>query len=235
MPYRNMTLDELARHIGMDAREVRRLANRGILPGRQVRGEWRFNRAQMLDWLQREMHSLGEKHIRNLEQAMSDRQETVTVDSLLAAEAVDMDLRAKSKPSVLRELVSLAERTGLVYDRVGLIAALEEREATRSTALPNGIALPHPHRPLPYATAEPLLCLARTRKGIPFSAPDRKLTDLFVLVVSHDERQHLHVLARLSQMFVTDLPVALRETGDAEAALTLVLQTERQLLAGRRA
>ena len=31
MPYRNMTLDELARHIGMDAREVRRLADRGIL------------------------------------------------------------------------------------------------------------------------------------------------------------------------------------------------------------
>ena len=233
MPYRNMTLDELARHIGMDAREVRRLANRGILPGRQVRGEWRFNSVQMLDWLQREMHTLGEKHIRNLEQAMSDRQETVTVDSLLAAEAVDMDLRAKSKPSVLRELVSLAERTGLVYDRVSLVRALEEREATRSTALPNGIALPHAQRPLPYATAEPLLCLARTRKGIPFSAPDRKLTDLFVLVVSHDERQHLHVLARLSQMFVTDLPANLRETDDAEAALTLVLQTERQLLARR--
>ena len=95
MPYRNMTLDELARHIGMDAREVRRLANRGILPGRQVRGEWRFNRAQMLDWLQREMHSLGEKHVRNLEQAMSGGQETATVGSLLAAEAVDMNLPAK--------------------------------------------------------------------------------------------------------------------------------------------
>ncbi|HUU98612.1 MAG TPA: PTS sugar transporter subunit IIA [Phycisphaerae bacterium] len=233
MPYRNMTLDELARHIGMDAREVRRLANRGILPGRQVRGEWRFNSVQMLDWLQREMHTLGEKHIRNLEQAMSGGQETATVGSLLAAEAVDMDLRAKSKASVLRELVSLAERTGLVYDRVGLIADLEEREATRSTALPNGIALPHPHRPLPYATVEPLLCLARVPAGIPFAAPDRKLTDLFVLVVSHNERQHLHVLARLSQMFVTDLPANLRETDDAEAALTLVLQTERQLLAGR--
>jgi PTS system nitrogen regulatory IIA component len=234
MPYRNMTLDELARHIGMDAREVRRLANRGVLPGRQVRGEWRFNSVQMLDWLQREMHTLGEKHIRNLEQAMSDRQETATVGSLLAAEAVDMDLRAKSKPSVLRELVSLAERTGLVYDRVGLIADLEEREAARSTALPGGIALPHPQRPSPYATAEPLLCLARVPAGIPFSAPDRMLTDLFVLVISHDEREHLHVLARLSQMFVTDLPADLREIDDAEAALTLVLQTERQLLAARR-
>jgi PTS system nitrogen regulatory IIA component len=233
MPYRNMTIEELARHIGMDAREVQRLTRRGVLPGRQVRGEWRFNRAQMMDWLQREMHTLGEQHIRNLERAMSNGQEAAVVGSLLAGEGVEMNLPARSRASVLRELVSLAERTGLVYDRASLIQALEEREALSSTALPNGIAFPHPRRPLPYATAEPLLCLGRVPAGIPFSAPDRQLTQLFVFVCSHDEREHLHVLARLSQMFQTDLPTILRETDDAEAALALVLETERELLARR--
>ena len=234
MPYRNMTLDELARHIGMDAREVKRLANRGVLPGRLIGGEWRFNRYQMLDWLQREMHNLGPRHIQNLDRAMSETHDEAVISSLLATEAVDMNLPARSRPSVLRELVSLAERTGMVYGRTEIVDALKEREALASTALPGGLAFPHPRRPLPYATAEPILCLARVPAGIPFGAPDGRLTDLFVLVCCHDERQHLLALARLALVFNSDLPEALREADDTEEALQFVLQTERQMLRRRR-
>ncbi len=234
MPFRNMSLEELARHIGMDAREVRRLAERGTLPGQMVGGAWRFNSAQMLDWLQRELHTLDEQHIRNLERAMSDVQDEAVFERLLGPQAVDMDLPARSRASVLRELVGLAERTGLVYDRDAIIEALEQREALGSTALPGGIAFPHPRRPLPYATAEPLLCLARVPAGIPFGAPDGRLTDIFVLVCCHDDRGHLQVLARLSLMFNSDLPDRLREVNDPAEALALLLRTERIMLAQRR-
>ncbi|MFO0838706.1 MAG: PTS sugar transporter subunit IIA [Phycisphaerae bacterium] len=235
MPYRNMTLPELARHIGMDAREVQKLADRGHLPGHRVGGEWRFNRAAMLDWLQRELHNLELKQIRNLERAMTDQPDEAVFDQLLAAEAVDMNLPARSKASTLRELARLAERAGLVYDLPAIVEALEAREELCSTALPGGIAFPHPRTPLPYATAEPLLCLARVPGGIPFGSPDGRLTDLFVLVCSHDERRHLHVLARLALMFQTKLPDQLRETDDSEAALALILKTERELISRRRA
>jgi PTS system nitrogen regulatory IIA component len=233
MPYRNMTLAELARHIGMDAREVRRLADRGVLPGKLVGGEWRFNRAQMLDWLQREMHTLDPEHLQNLDRAMSQIRDEAVISSLLATEAVDMNLPAKSRASVLRELVGLAERTGMVYDRAEIVAALEQREALASTALPGGLAFPHPRRPLPYATAEPMVCLARVPAGVPFGAPDGQLTDLFALVCCHDERQHLLTLARLALLFSGELPQELRDTDDSEEALELVLQTERQMLRKR--
>ena len=230
MPYRNMTLAELARHIGMDAREVKRLADRGVLPGRLIGGVWRFNRAQMLDWLQREMHSLDPRHLHNLDRAMSETDDEAVIDALLATEAIDMNLPARSRASVLRELVGLAERTGMVYDRAEIVASLEQREALASTALAGGLALPHPRRPLPYATAESVVCLARVPAGIPFGAPDGRLTDLFVLVCCHDERTHLLALARLALLFNSDLPDALRDTEDAGEALELVLQTERKML-----
>jgi PTS system nitrogen regulatory IIA component len=232
MPFQNITLEELGRQIGMDVREVRRLADRGSLPGHQVGGQWRFNRAQLLDWLQREMHGLGPTHLRNLERAMSEGNADAVFDTRLAAEAVDMRLQARTKPSVLRELVKLAEATGLVYDATGIVAALEEREELCSTALPGGVAFPHPRRPLPYATVEPLLCLGRVPGGAPFGAPDGRLTDVFVLVCCHDERQHLQSLARLSLMFSRDLAARLREIEDNEAALALVLQVERETLLG---
>ena len=231
MPYRNMSLDELARHIGMDARLVRKLAERGRLPGQMIGGEWRFNRAQMLDWLQREMHSLETQHLRNLERAMRDEDSDRVIGAHLATEGVEMNLPARSRASVLRELVRLGERTGLVYDSAELVEALEAREALAPTALPRGIAFPHPRRPLPYATAEPLVCLGRVPAGIPFGAPDGRLTDIFVLVCAVDERQHLGILARLAMMFSTDLPERLREVGDSAAAVELMLETEAAFVA----
>ncbi len=230
MPYRNMTLEELARHIGMDARIVRKWAERGKLPGRMISGQWRFNRAQMLEWLQQEMHGLDEVHVRNLERTMHGEQDGHIIGACLAPEAIDLNLPAKSRPSVLRKLVRLAERTELVYDAPQLIEALEAREALAPTALPRGLAFPHPRQPLPYATAEPLVCLARVPAGIPFGAPDGRLTDLFVLVCANDERQHLGILARLAMMFNTDLPDELRDVEEPDEALKLVLEREAAFL-----
>lgn len=230
MPYRNMTLAELARHIGVDARTLRRWAEKGRMPGQLVGGEWRFNRAQMLDWLQREMHSLEDEHIRSLERAMRESHDDRLIEAYLATEAVEMDLPARTRASVLHELVRLAERTGLVYDAHALLAGLEEREALGPTALPHGIAFPHPRRPLEYATAEPLVALARVPSGVPFGAPDGRLTDLFVLVCAPGERVHLGLLARLAMMFNTDLADTLRQVGTSDEALALMLATEVRLL-----
>lgn len=235
MPYGSMSIKELARHIGMDAREVERLAEKGVLPGKRIGGEWRFHRAQMLDWLQANMHMLEAEDVRNLERAMAAAEHDQTiVSNMLAPEAVEMRLPARSRASVLRELVSVAERTGLVYDRDEIIEKLESREALCSTALPGGFAFPHPRTPLPYATAEPLLCLARVAAGVPFGAPDGKLTYLFVLICCHEERQHLHVLARLSLMFSTGLADRLIHLDDPSEALQAAIATERDLLSQRR-
>lgn len=231
MPYRNMSLEELARHIGMDARIVRKWAEKGKLPGQLVGGEWRFNRAAMLDWLQREMHSFDVEHIRNLEQAMREGATDRLIAAYLPVEAVEMNLHAHSRASVLRELVRVAERTGLVYDAAQIVDALEQREALGPTALPRGIAFPHPRRPLEYATAEPLLCLGRVPAGLPFGAPDGGLTDLFVLVIATGEKLHLGLLARLAMMFNGELPDLLRDVDDAESALKLMLAREAAVLA----
>jgi PTS system nitrogen regulatory IIA component len=229
--YRNMTLEELARHIGIDARVVRKWAEKGKLPGQLIGGEWRFNRATLLDWLQQKMHTLDEQHIRNLERAMREGADNRLIELYLATEAVEMNLPAYTRASVLRELVRLAERTGLVYNGPEIVAALEQREAMGPTALPRGLAFPHPRRPLAYATAEPVVCLARVPQSVPFSTPDGQLTDIFVLVCAPDDRLHLGLLARLAMMFNSDLPDALRQVDDSRAALELMLRKEAEVVA----
>ncbi|MGE3181539.1 MAG: PTS sugar transporter subunit IIA [Phycisphaerae bacterium] len=235
MPFGNFSLEELARYLGQDARELKRWAERGQMPGMMVGGKWRFNRAEMLDWAQSQMHKLDERVVHDLERAMIANSKELLISSLLPTKGVNMLLPARSAGSVLRELTNLAHATELLYDADTLLRALQDREALCSTALPKGVALPHPRRPLPYAIAEPFICLAHVPAGVPFSAPDGKLTDLFVLICCQDEQEHLQVLARLAVMLSDSQFVEnLRGIVDRDAAITLLTETENRLRANRK-
>ena len=63
MPYRNLSLEQFAKYVGMDAREVHKLAQRGKLPGEKIAGQWRFNRARITEWLQQNMASMHRDHL----------------------------------------------------------------------------------------------------------------------------------------------------------------------------
>jgi PTS system nitrogen regulatory IIA component len=71
-----------------------------------------------------------------------------------------------------------------------------------STALPSGVAIPHPHRPLAAALGESLMAYGRTASGVPFGSANGDMTDIFFLVCCRDDRTHLAVLARLSRLLL---------------------------------
>ena len=59
-------------------------------------------------------------------------------------------MSSKTKASVLRGLVALAETTGHLNDPKALLTSLEAREELCSTAMPGQFALPHPRSHEPY-------------------------------------------------------------------------------------
>lgn len=232
MPYRNMSLEEFARHIGMNVLDVEKLAARGKLPGEKIGGQWRFIRPRVTEWLQQEMPTLSEDRLRAVERAMAtdpDGPMQHIVTGLLGMGGIDLCIRAGSRRSILHELVCLAGRTGILYDAEGLFEAVEAREEMCSTALPNGVAIPHARQPMPYVSAEPLICLGRVPQGLPFGSPDGALTSLFFLLCSHDDRQHLQILARLVRILDRETVEALQAVAAAEDALSLLIRREEQV------
>jgi PTS system nitrogen regulatory IIA component len=156
-------------------------------------------------------------------QRQTEQDETI-VTPLLRPEAVTTNLGSRTKNSTLRELVALAEKTGLVLDARTLVDAVIHREELYSTALEGGVAIPHPRRPLPEAIADTILVVARTSQGIAFGAPDGRLTNLFFLIASRDDRHHLHVLARLCRMLRDEKFVAQLEAAETREEMIELLK-----------
>jgi PTS system nitrogen regulatory IIA component len=232
MPYRTLTIQEVARMLGTDVRRVERMAQRGGIPCQKVGGQFRFNRAEITEWLQQHVGRMSDEHLAEMDAGMTEQRQTpqdeMIVSPLLRLEAVTPNLGSRTKDSTLRELVALAEKTGLVLNGQELTEAVLHREELLSTAMEHGIAIPHPRRPLPYAIAEPILAVAKTTQGIAFGAPDGRLTDLFFLTASQDDRHHLHILARLCRMLYDE--DFLGHLRDAETAQEMVeLLKEREL------
>lgn len=233
-----MDLEQLASYLRRDVREVGKLANRGHLPGRKVGGEWRFARAEINHWLEQRLPELSEDQLAALERSgVTGLYDTHSLEvpepllgNLLAEVTIAVPLPATTRASVFRELINLAEQSWQVYDSDVLLNAIREREEMSSTALPGGVAIPHPHRPLPQALGEPIVAFGRTHAGIPFGAPQGELTDLFFLVLARDERTHLRVLARLTRLFLRPgFLEGMRATDSAPETLEWILQAEQQL------
>ena len=226
------SLDELARHLGRDRREIERLANRGRIPGRKTESGWVFHEREITQWLERELREYTDPELKALEESLqsAELRAEVPVSSLLKPETVQVPLEARTKRSILEGLVEAAGRTWQVWEPAKVLAAVQEREEALSTAFPEGVAIPHPRNPLPQCLGAPVVAFGRTASPVPFGAPHGGLTDLYFLVLCRDSRTHLQVLARLGRMLRhAGFLEALREAETSAVAYEVICEADRDI------
>ncbi|MDO4426178.1 MAG: PTS sugar transporter subunit IIA, partial [Planctomycetia bacterium] len=97
------------------------------------------------------------------------------------------------------------------------------------TAMENGVALLHPRHPMVDILGDPFIAFGKAYSGVPF-ASNGMWTDVFFLICSVNDTQHLRTLARLSRILtVPDFLPALRELEEAKDILKLIRETEGNL------
>jgi PTS system nitrogen regulatory IIA component len=208
------------------------MASRGYLPGQKVAGEWRFVSAEINYWIETQLPGYTEEELAKLEGGAGldvDRQPLIS--ALMSDQTMAVPLNAGTRSSLLRALVGLAEQSWQVYDVDALHAAVKEREDMASTGTESGVAIPHPHRPLPRALGEDVIAYGRTTQPVPFGGAGSGACDVFFLVCCREHRTHLQVLARLARLLLrpgfTD---QLRAAETTQETLRVIESAERALL-----
>jgi PTS system nitrogen regulatory IIA component len=204
MPHETMNEQQVASYLHMDIRDVIKLASRGRIPCRKVGQGYVFRKGQVDQWIEGRLHTLDTTRLEGIERGVSAHHGVdhalLEVCPLIPPGGLAVPLASRTREGVLRDLVALAQKANLVYNRDEFLDEIRQREELCSTALAGEVALPHPRHPLPYGIAESFIIVGSTECGIPFGAEDGSLTRLFFLICCKDDRTHLHVLARLSRM-----------------------------------
>jgi PTS system nitrogen regulatory IIA component len=227
MAQSDFDIDRLAAYLHMSPAAVTRLAERGKLPARRVGGEWRFSSAEIHHWLEDRIGLSDGETLVQMEGALDRAAEhdvsEVSIADLLRIEAIEVPLDARTRGSVIVKMTELAARTGLLWDSTKMAEAVRAREEMHSTALDNGVALLHPRRPMTAILAEAILAVGISPGGIPFGSGGR-LTDIFFLICSTSDHEHLRILARLSRVINDQAFLAEMRAAESAVALHRLIQ-----------
>jgi PTS system nitrogen regulatory IIA component len=237
MPHRLMTLEEVSRYVHLPMGEVEQLAARGEMPCVRRGPRVLFQRNDIDAWastriLESSPRRLREYHRSAVRTLTKDGERPgALVSAMLSAGRVVEAMDARTKSSILRRLSEEAVQTGHVCDAVRFQESLVERERMGSTALPGGVAVPHPLHHEPYLLDESFLVLARLPRPVPFGAPDGQETDIFFLLCGQEEHLHLHALARVCMLcHHTDLLERVRAAASAGEIRRAVEEAENEVL-----
>ena len=123
------------------------------------------------------------------------------ITEFLCKEALMSDLNATTKSEVIAEMVQSLIEAGVIEKKYKnkIIEVLMAREALGSTAIGQGIAIPHGKSD---CTDTLVAALALSKKGVNFDSLDGELAHIFFLLVAPVDSAgpHLKALARVSRL-----------------------------------
>lgn len=233
-----INIGQLAAYLGWSPRFIEGLVRGEHLPGLEIEGQWRFRRDDVVDWLEQKIQTLDTTRVSELEAKMEASlladgifrtTRTDRLTSRLPLKGIALDVPVTTKPELLRAMVTLAGATGLLFDQEHLLASLVDRESLCSTAMPGGVALLHPRRPIPSVIERQFLCFLRTKAPVDFGAEDGEGTSLYFLLCTPDDRSHLHGLARLARVLQGGTLDALKTAASSDDIIAALADAESKI------
>jgi len=188
----NLTVKDIGRLLKVSEKTVSRWVKEEGLPAYRIQEQLRFNRAEVLEWATARRIPVsptifdepGDTAVPSLEEA-------------LRSGGVHYGVSGEDRASILGavvELLPLPEGT----DRSLLNEMLLARENLGSTAVGNGIAIPHPRFPVVLPPAPETLSLCFLDRPVEFGALDGKPVHTLFVMVGATVKGHLRLLSRLA-------------------------------------
>ncbi|MBU1726156.1 MAG: PTS sugar transporter subunit IIA [Candidatus Omnitrophica bacterium] len=150
----------------------------------------------------------------------------------LSKKAIVMDIKSGKKEDVIKELVEALINAGDIEKRYRnkLIDALMAREALGSTAIGQGIAIPHAKLD---CVDKLVAAFGLSRKGVDFDSLDGELAYIFFLLVAPQDSAgpHLKALARISRLLKDKyFRDTLRSSTDEKSVVKIITQEDEKKL-----
>ncbi len=123
------------------------------------------------------------------------------ITDFLREKAISVDLQARNKEGVIRELVQLLVKAGEIkpVDEEKIVPVLLAREALGSTGIGQGVGIPHGKS---NVVRQLVGAFGVSRRGVNFDSLDGETAQIFFLLLAPEDSAgpHLKALARISRL-----------------------------------
>ena len=142
---------------------------------------------------------------------------------------IKIPLQSKTKTEAITELVELLAANGEVADAKKVLDSVLDREATRTTGIGNGLAIPHGKC---SGTDHLVMAIGKPEKPVDFQAIDGRPVTMIWLLNSPPDKTgpHIHALARISRLMTMEkFRHALNNAKTAQEMYEIIAQQESEL------
>ena len=187
----HLTVADVAALLRTSPKQVYRWIDEGELDCNWFHDQPRFNRTELLEWAT----------ARRIPVAVSqflDEGDDAGAPSLaasLSSGGVHRAIAGKNRDQILRAVVEATQLPAI--DKDTLVEVLLAREATGSTGIGDGIAIPHVRHPIVMGGSAATVSLCFLSEPVDFFAIDGSPVHTVFLIISKTVRGHLQMLANL--------------------------------------
>lgn len=186
-----LTVRDAARLLATTEDKVHRWIEAGEIPFDRANDQLRLNRSELLEWATARRIPLSSEAFRDA----GDRE--ARLSDALRAGGVFHHVPGNDREAVLRAVVERIP-LGDPDDRALVAEILLAREHLGSSAVGDGIAIPHVRHPLVFQGGRPVVTLSFLATPLPFGAPDGQPVFALFTMLSPTIHTHLQLLARLA-------------------------------------
>lgn len=148
------------------------------------------------------------------------------LSEILKPQNIKIGIESTTKIDAITELVRLLESTGEITDAKKVLEAVLDREATRTTGIGNGLAIPHGKSP---GTPRLAMAIGKPVQPIDFQSIDGRPVTIIWLLTSPPDQAGVHIkaLAAISKLMTDDkLRFALNNAKTSQEIYDIVLKHE---------
>jgi PTS system nitrogen regulatory IIA component len=188
-----LTVRDVAHLLRVDENKVYHWVTDEDLPAERVNGRYRFNRSELLEWATVHKVPLCPACFQT-SNGNGDR--LPSLEEAIAAGGVHHGVKGMDLPSALRAVVQRLPLPESV-DREFLLQVFLNREASGSTGIGDGMALPHARYPFVLPVEQPIVAICFLDRSVPYG-PRGEAVHTLLTLISPTVRGHLGMLARIS-------------------------------------
>lgn len=188
-----LTFRDILRAFRVSEKTVLDWIDKKQMPCVMANEQYRFNYIHLLEWALEKNIKLTPEMI-SLSEAEFDGH---ILSGALKRGDIHYDIPGNDRKEVLRAVVDVSPLPAQM-DRGHLFEMLWARESLASTAIGNGIAIPHVRNPIVLHIDQPVITVCFLKSPVDFNALDRKPVFVLFTVFSPSVKMHLSLLARLA-------------------------------------